>query len=114
MVRLLVEQDGIQFPANAITIPEERANRYLVRTVKGLLTQFHPQFDTDALVTLLPERRLFEKAFGPASGKRFCHRTHLDLDDSRAGRLGARQQNSAGYVFRIEHIRLADALLRPA
>jgi len=26
--RFLVEQDGIQFPANAITIPEERANRY--------------------------------------------------------------------------------------
>src|SRR6516225_3467403 len=48
------------------------------------------------------------------SGKRFCHCTHLDLDDPRVGRLGARQQDSAGYVFRIEHIRLADALLRPA
>jgi hypothetical protein len=48
------------------------------------------------------------------SGKWFCHRTHLDLDDPRVGRLVARQQDSVGHIFRIEHIRLADALLRPA
>jgi hypothetical protein len=31
----------IQFPAVAITIPDERANRYLVRIVKGLLTHLY-------------------------------------------------------------------------
>jgi len=45
MVRVLVEQNGIQFPASGITIPEERANCYLIRIVKGLLTHFRPEFD---------------------------------------------------------------------
>ena len=45
------------------------------------------------------------------SRERFCHRAHLDLDDSRVGRLGTCQQDSSSHIFRIEHIRLTDALL---
>ena len=63
MIRFLVEQDGIQFPANAITIPEERANRHLVRIVKGLLTQFHPQFDTDGLSYVIAGKKALRKSF---------------------------------------------------
>src|SRR5260370_27077066 len=43
--------------------------------------------------------------------KGFCHSPHLDLDDSRAGRLGTCQQDSSSHIFRLEHIRLTDALL---
>src|SRR5258708_15070452 len=45
LVRVLEERNGIQFPAAAITIPDERADRYLVRIAKGLLTNFYPEFD---------------------------------------------------------------------
>jgi|SRR5258707_5341521 hypothetical protein len=47
-VRVLVERNGNQFPATAITIPPERADPYLVRIVKGLLTDFYPEFDYSA------------------------------------------------------------------
>jgi len=47
-VRVLVERNGIQFPATAITIRPERADPYLVRIVKGLLTDFYPEFDYSA------------------------------------------------------------------
>jgi hypothetical protein len=50
MARVLVEENGIQFPANAVTIPIERANRYLVRIAKGLLTHFYPELDYSAHV----------------------------------------------------------------
>jgi hypothetical protein len=45
LVRVLEERNGIQFPAAAITIPDERADRYLVRITKGLLAHFYPEFD---------------------------------------------------------------------
>ena len=44
-VQVLAERKGIQFPAVAITIPDERANRYFVRIVKGLLTHLYPEFE---------------------------------------------------------------------
>jgi hypothetical protein len=47
-VRVLADQKGILFPAVAITISDERADRYLVRIVKGLLTHFYPDFDYSA------------------------------------------------------------------
>jgi hypothetical protein len=48
VVRVLVEQNGIQFAADAVTIPDERADRYFVRIAKGLLTHFYPEFDYSA------------------------------------------------------------------
>jgi hypothetical protein len=45
-VQVLAEKKGILRPAVAITIPEERADRYLVRIVKGLLTALYPEFDS--------------------------------------------------------------------
>ena len=47
-VQVLVERKGIQSPAVAITIPDERADRYIVRIVKGLLTHLYPEFDYSA------------------------------------------------------------------
>jgi hypothetical protein len=47
-VRVLAERTGIQFPVVAITISDERADRYLVRIVKGLLTHLYPEFDYSA------------------------------------------------------------------
>jgi hypothetical protein len=44
-VQVLAEKKGILRPAVAITIPEERADRYLVRIVKGLLTALYAEFD---------------------------------------------------------------------
>jgi len=44
-VQVLVEKKGIQSPAVAITIPKERADHYLVRIVKGLLTDLYPEID---------------------------------------------------------------------
>ena len=44
-VRVLAERTGIQFSAVAITISDERADRYFVRIVKGLLTHLYPEFD---------------------------------------------------------------------
>jgi hypothetical protein len=47
-VRVFVERNGIQFPATAITIRPERADRYFIRIAKGLLTKFYPEFDYSA------------------------------------------------------------------
>jgi len=45
VVPVLARRNGILSPACAITIPEERADRYFVRIVKGLLTHFYPGLD---------------------------------------------------------------------
>ena len=47
-VQVLAEKKRILRPAVAITIPDERADRYLVRIVKGLLTDLYPEFDYSA------------------------------------------------------------------
>jgi hypothetical protein len=47
-VQVLVERKGIQSPAVAITIPDDRADRYIVRIVKDLLTHLYPEFDYSA------------------------------------------------------------------
>jgi hypothetical protein len=47
-VQVLAEKKGVLLPAVAITIPEERADNYLVRIVKGLLTDLYPEFDYSA------------------------------------------------------------------
>lgn len=48
VVQVLVERNGIQFPAVAITIPDERADRCYVRIAKGLLTHLNLKFDYSA------------------------------------------------------------------
>jgi hypothetical protein len=47
-VQVLTEKNGVLRPAVAITIPEERADRYFIRIVKGLLTQLYPELDYSA------------------------------------------------------------------
>jgi hypothetical protein len=71
-VRVLVDRKGIQSPAVAITIPDERADRYLVRIVKGLLTHLYPEFDYSShafhIDHLTPSRDNIEMLF-----KRFLY-----------------------------------------
>ena len=49
--------------------------------------------------------------FSPSS-EGFCHGAHLDFNDPRARGLFAGQQNRAGHVFGLQHVRVVDPFLR--
>src|SRR6202171_1234123 len=50
--------------------------------------------------------------FSPSS-EGLCHGAHLDFNDPRTRGLFAGQQNRAGHVFGLQHVRVADPFLRP-
>jgi hypothetical protein len=49
--------------------------------------------------------------FSPSS-EGFCHSAHLDFNDPRTRGLFAGQQNRAGHVFGLQHVRVVDPFLR--
>lgn len=45
MAKVAINTSAGTYQANALLIPMERANRYLIRITKGLLFKFYPKFD---------------------------------------------------------------------
>jgi hypothetical protein len=63
-----------------------------------------------------PQSRIFltvDISWFSQSGEGFCHGAHLDFNDPRPRGLFAGQQNRAGHVRGLQHVRVADPFLRP-
>src|ERR1700693_391694 len=64
-----------------------------------------------------PQSRIFLTVdiplFSPSS-EGFCHGAHLDFNDPRTRGLFAGQQNRAGHVFGLQHVRVVDPFLSPS